>query len=252
VDVPVTVIATTSAAVPPSIGSVVNAASQAAGSVAPGEILTIYGFGAGPSDTASLILDPSGRVAAGLNGAEVLFDGIAAPMIYGSATQANVIVPYEVANHGVTNISLKNGGVTSGTWAMPVAATTPAIFTLASSGIGPAAVLNQDNSVNSAANPAARGSVIQIYGTGEGQTSPAGVTGTVIGADLKTPIAPVKVTIGDQEAVVQYAGSAGNSVAGLFQVNVVVPQSIAPGSAVPIRISVGGVLSPPGPSIAIQ
>jgi uncharacterized protein (TIGR03437 family) len=93
---------------------------------------------------------------------------------------------------------------------------------------------------------------LQIYGTGEGQTSPAGVTGTVNGTDLKTPIAPVKVTIGDQDAVVQYAGAAGNSVAGLFQVNVIVPQSIAPGSAIPIRISVGGVLSPPGPTIATQ
>jgi uncharacterized protein (TIGR03437 family) len=93
---------------------------------------------------------------------------------------------------------------------------------------------------------------LQIYGTGEGQTSPAGVTGTVNGADSKTPIAPVKVTIGDQEAVVQYAGSAGDAIAGLFQVNVVVPQSIAQSSAVPIRISVGGVLSPSGPTIAIQ
>jgi uncharacterized protein (TIGR03437 family) len=220
--------------------------------VAPGEVLTLYGIGAGPSDIAGFTLDPSGKIATALNGAQVLFDAVPAPMIYGSATQANVIVPYEVANHSITNVTLKNGDVTSRSWAIPVSAVTPAIFTLASSGIGPAAVLNQDNSVNSPANPAARGSVIQIYGTGEGQTSPAGVTGTVNGSDLKTPLASVKVTIGDQDAVVRYSGSAGNSVAGLFQVNVIVPQSITPGTAIPIRISVGGVLSPSGPAIAIQ
>jgi len=82
------------------------------------------------------------------------------------------------------------------------------------SGVGPAAVLNQDNSVNSASNPAPRGAIIQIYATGECETSPHGVTGSVIGTGLKTPLLGVKVTIGGQDAVVQYAGSAGASVAG--------------------------------------
>jgi uncharacterized protein (TIGR03437 family) len=250
--VPVSIITTTSAQAPPSVGSIVNAASQAPSPVSPGEILTVYGYGAGPSEVAGFTLDASGKVASGLNGAQVLFDGVAAPMIYGSASQANVIVPYEVANRGVTNITLQNGGATSRTWAVPVAPTAPAIFALAASGLGAAAVLNQDNSVNGPANPAARGSVIQIYATGEGQTSPTGVTGTVNAADAKTPLAPVKVMIGDQDAVVQYAGSAGNSIAGLFQLNAIVPQSIAPGAAIPIRISVGGALSQLGPTIAVQ
>ena len=137
-------------------------------------------------------------------------------------------------------------------WTVPVAAATPGIFTLASSGIGPAAVLNQDNSVNDPAHPAARGSIIQIYATGEGQTAPPGVTGAVTGSDLKTPLLPVKVAIGGQDALVQFAGSAGNAVAGLFQVNAVVPQAVTPGTAVPITISVGGVASQSGVTIAVQ
>jgi uncharacterized protein (TIGR03437 family) len=120
------------------------------------------------------------------------------------------------------------------------------------SGVGPAAVLNQDNSVNSASNPAPRGAIIQIYATGECETSPHGVTGSVIGTGLKTPLLGVKVTIGGQDAVVQYAGSAGASVAGLFQVNVVVPRAVAPGGAVPITISVGAVPSRSGVTIAVQ
>jgi uncharacterized protein (TIGR03437 family) len=250
--VPVTTIGTTSPLAPPFMGAVVNAASQFPGPVSPGEILSIYGFGVGPSNTAGFTLDPSGKVATLLNGAQVLFDGRPAPMIYGSAPQANVIVPYEVDGQATTTIALQFAGVTSAAWAIPVAASAPGIFTLASSGIGPAAVLNQDNSVNSASNPAARGTIIQIYATGEGETSPHGVTGSVIGTGLKTPVLGVKVTIGGQDAVVQYAGSAGASVAGLLQVNAVVPQAVAPGAAVPIAISVGGVPSPSGVTIAVQ
>ncbi|HEY1494530.1 MAG TPA: hypothetical protein VGF49_08295, partial [Candidatus Solibacter sp.] len=228
--VPVTTVVTTGPLTPPFLGAVVNAASQIVGPVAPGEIITIYGFGAGPSNTAGFTLDAAGEVATNLNGAQVLFDGKPAPMIYGSATQANVIVPYEVAGQATTTVALKFGDLTSGAWAIPVAATAPGIF----------AALNQDNSVNGAGNPAARGSVIQIFATGEGQTSPAGVTGSVTGSDLKMPLAAVKVTIGGQDAVVQYAGSAANAVAGLFQVNAVVPQGVATGTA-EIKISVGGV-----------
>jgi uncharacterized protein (TIGR03437 family) len=250
--VPVTKIVTTSALTPPSIGSVVNAASQIAGSVAPGEILTIYGFGAGPSNAAGFTLDASGKLATSLNGAQVLFDGRPAPMIYGSASQAEVMAPYEVADEAITTIALQYGGVTSAGWAIPVTATAPAIFTLAASGLGQAAALNQDNSVNGASSPAARGSVIQIYATGEGQTSPPGVTGSLNGTDPKTPVGEVKVTIGGQDAVVRYAGSAPNSVSGLLQVNVVVPQTVTPGAAVPINLSVGGVPSQSGVSIAVQ
>jgi uncharacterized protein (TIGR03437 family) len=51
---------------------------------------------------------------------------------------------------------------------------------------------------------------------------------------------------------VQYAGSAGNSVAGLLQVNAVIPQAVTAGSAVPVTISVGGVPSQGGVTIAVQ
>ena len=250
--VPVTTIVTTSSRAPPFMGSVVNAAAQFPGSVAPGEILSIYGFGAGPSNPAGFTLDPSGKVATSLNGAQVLFDGRPAPIIYGSASQANVIVPYEVAGQPATTIALQFAGVTSAAWTIPVATSAPGIFTLDSSGQGQAAVLNQDNSVNGATNPAARGSIIQIYATGEGQTSPRGVTGSVIGSDLKTPVLQVKVTIGGQDAFVQYSGSAGDSIAGLLQVNAVVPQAVAPGGAVPVSVSIGGSPYQRGVTIAVQ
>jgi uncharacterized protein (TIGR03437 family) len=250
--VPVTTIFTTSAAEPPSLGSIVNAASQIPAAVSPGEIITIFGFAAGPSNSAGFTLNTAGNVATSLNGAGVLINGQPAPMVYGSAYQANVIVPYEVSNQATTTIELQFGGVTSGVWTVPVAPSAPGIFTIAGTGLGQGAVLNQDSSVNGESNPAAPGSVVQIYATGEGQTSPPGVTGSVITTSLKRPILPVTVSIGGQNAVVQYAGSSGDAVAGLLQVNAVVPLDVTPGSGVPVIVSVGGVPSQSGVTIAVQ
>ena len=251
VNVPVTLLVTVGPDVLPSIGSVVNAASQMPGAVAPGEIVTIYGFGVGPSQTAGFTLDSSGNAATMLNGAEVLFDGRPAPLIYGSAGQVNAVVPYEVAQVISTRIEVVSSGTKSQAWGVTVTAAAPAILTTSGSGTGQGAVLNQDNSVNGASNPAARGSVIQIFATGEGQTSPPGVTGSITQSS-KTPVLPVTVTIGGMDAAVQYAGSAPGDVAGLLQVNAKVPAGVTPGASVPITLTVGGVRSPDGVTIGVQ
>ena len=62
---------------------------------------------------------------------------------------------------------------------LAVTDTAPGIFTLTASGRGQGAILNQDYSVNSAGNRAPKGSVVMIFGTGEGQTNPAGVDGLI-------------------------------------------------------------------------
>jgi uncharacterized protein (TIGR03437 family) len=156
-------------------------------------------------------------------------------------------VPYEVTGQSSTLMQVSytatTGTLQTAVWALPVAASAPGVFTVDATGTGQAAVVNQDGSVNSAANPAARGSVVSIYATGEGQTSPAGVTGSVTGSNPQSPVLPVTVTIGGVAAAVQYAGSAPNEVAGLLQVNAVVPPGVGPGSAVPVTVSVGGVVS---------
>jgi len=121
-----------------------------------------------------------------------------------------------------------------------------------STGTGQASILNQDSSVNSAANPAARGSVISIYATGEGQTSPAGVMGSITQSNSVTPLLPVTASVGGIGATVQYAGEAPGEVAGLMQVNVLVPQGASPGPTVPVTINVGGIVSQAGVTIAVN
>ena len=90
------------------------------------------------------------------------------------------------------------------------------MFTQNASGSGPGAILNQDNSLNGPGNPAAKGSIVTVYMTGEGQTSPAGVTGAITTATLPppqvtpAPLLPVGVLINGQPAALDVRrGSAG-------------------------------------------
>ena len=97
--------------------------------------------------------------------------------------------------------------------------------------------------------------MIVVYATGEGQTSPAGVSGSVIPADpnrLKRPVQTVTATIGDRPATVQYAGSVGGLVSGVMQINILVPQDAPSGASVPISFSLGGNSSQNGVTVAIQ
>ncbi len=79
---------------------------------------------------------------------------------------------------------------------------------------------------------AARGSIISIYATGEGQTQPGGIDGRIAaGSAPPKPALPVTVLIDGKAAEVQYAGAAPGAVAGLFQVNVRIPADATPGAA---------------------
>lgn len=251
VNVPVTLNVTASPSSPPAMAAIVSAGSLKPGVISPGEIITIFGSGIGPPAT-GLALDASGKVATTLSGTQVLINGVPAPLTYASVAQLNAIVPYEVGTAGTATIKVVTNGLESAAWGVPLAPSAPSIFTLGAAGAGQAAVLNQDNSVNGTASPAAPGTTIQIYATGEGLTSPPGVTGSVIHSDLKTPVLPYSVTIGGVDATVLYAGSAGESVAGLFQVNAVIPPGVMPGPAVPVSLKVGNATSPPGVTIAVQ
>jgi uncharacterized protein (TIGR03437 family) len=236
----------------PLIASLVNAASEAQGAVAPGEIITIRGYAVGSLDAIGLILDKDGRVGTNQNGARVLFDGVPAPLLYGSPSQVNAIVPYEVAAHGVTTVEVELNGVRSLPWGIPVVGSAPGIFTINGSGRGRAAVLNQDNTLNLPSNPADRGSVVQVFATGEGLTEPPGVSGSITGGDLKRPVLALSATIGGVDAKVLYAGTSPGSVAGLLQVNVVVPSDAAPDPATPIVLTIGSARSPEKVSIAVR
>ena len=81
------------------------------------------------------------------------------------------------------------------------------------------------------------GSVIALYGTGEGQTTPNGVDGTIVPGQAYSQ-QTITATVGGLPAVVTYAGAAPQEVAGVMQVNVQIPAQVTPGNAVPVVIQV--------------
>jgi uncharacterized protein (TIGR03437 family) len=219
-----------------------NAASNLFLGIAPGEIVTFKGSGIGPTQAVSALPDSDGFYPTQLSGTSVRFNGVAAPLLYTSATQVSAVVPYGVTGP-LAQVTVTYQDQTSVPATIQVFAAAPGLFTADGTGSGQAAAINQDGTVNNASNPAKIGSVISLYATGGGQTSPAGVDGQVSTSPLAAQLLPVQVYIGQQlilsAAQLEYAGPAPGEIAGLMQVNVPLPAGLKTGSTVPVSIIVG-------------
>jgi uncharacterized protein (TIGR03437 family) len=236
----------------PTISAVTNAASNLVGPIAPGEIVVLYGSGLGPAQLTSASVGSDGLYDTLLAGTHVQFDGIAAPILYTSATQVAAIVPYEVMGSGV-QVTVTYQGQTSSPATVPLAVSAPGLFTMSSTGQGQAAAINQSGSINSSSMPVPIGSIISLFATGEGQTSPAGVDGKpAVVPPLPAPILQVTATIGGVTVSnPQFVGGVPGQVAGLLQINAAIPAGVTPGSAVPVAIRVGEATSQAGVTIAV-
>jgi uncharacterized protein (TIGR03437 family) len=206
----------TPSAVAPETASiaVVNAASLASGGIAPGELVTALGTGFDPTNT------------------QVLFDGQSATLFYTSATQINALAPASLSANSTTKISIVVDGAPIQSVSMPVVAAAPGIFTVAD-GTGQAAANNQDGSLNSASNPASRGTVVSLFATGQGSSA-----------------GNVTVMIAGYNAPLLYAGPAPG-FPGLMQINAQIPSGFLPPGIQSVLLSVGAAVSQAGVTIAI-
>jgi len=236
----------------PVIAAVKNAASYAVGGVAPGENIVIGGTGIGPATLTGLVLNANGTIATTVANTQILFDGIPAPIVYVSATQSSVMVPYEIAGRTTTNLTVVYEGVSSLAVPYNVLSVQPGVYTQNASGTGPGSILNPNYSVNGPSNPATAGSVVAVYMTGEGVTSPASTTGGVAAAGCTNkPVAAVTATVGGSPATVNYYGCAPDEIYGVMQVNVTIPASL-PSGAQPVVITVGGAQTQTGVTVSVQ
>jgi uncharacterized protein (TIGR03437 family) len=235
---------------PISVASVVNSASNVPGAIAPGEIVVLYGSGLGPAQLAVAAPGATGFYSTQLAGASVSFGGIAAPVIYASATQLAAVVPYGVTGATVA-ITPSYGGHTSAAISVALAPSAPALFTADSSGTGTAAVINQDGSYNGPAHPANAGDVILLFATGDGLPNPAQSDGQIVGLPLPSPVLPVTLTIGGISAHLDYAGGAPGEIAGMMQINAQVPAGL-PAGPVPVLLQVGSAASPSGVTLNVS
>jgi uncharacterized protein (TIGR03437 family) len=238
---------------------VLNSASYAGGGVAPDEIVTIFGQAMGPPDPFTVRLGADGTVSTVLGDTRVLFNGFAAPLLYTSARQVSAIVPSSVGASSAATVEVEYRGIRSEALTMPVALTRPGIFTTGGSGNGQGAILNEDGTLNSPKNPAAKGSVIAVYITGGGLTDPAVADGSILTGVPPTPKQPIAVMFDDpaeegtvSPAEILFAGGVPQSVAGLLQVNVRIPLWVRPGDGVRIYLQAGSETAEIGVTVAVR
>jgi trimeric autotransporter adhesin len=225
--------------------------------IAPGEIVTFKGSGLGPPQLVSARAGSDGFYPTQLSGTSIQFNGVAAPLLYASANQVAAVAPFGLTGPSA-QVIVTYQGQSSVPATIQVVPSAPGLFTADGSGTGQAAAINEDGTINSASNPAPIGSVISLYATGVGQTSPAGVDGQVSTSPLARLTLPVQVYIGQNhlllsQAQLQYAGPAPGEIAGLMQINVPLIGGLTTGSAVPVAIIVGsGTVSQSSVTIAVS
>ena len=201
--------------------TVVNAASLSPGPVAPGMLLLISGTCIDPTQI------PNTAVAFGPNPALILS---------ADASGILVLVPPVIAGLTSVPIEVLYQNNVIATIPVAVANEAPGLFTVASgqTASGQAAANNQDGSINSQSNPAPRGSIISLYGTGLG-----------IAGD------PVSVTFDNYTAQILYAGPVAG-YPGLFQINAQIPAGYLPTGALTVVVTVGTSPSQSGVTVWVD
>jgi uncharacterized protein (TIGR03437 family) len=200
--------------------------------------MTLTGFAIGPDVGVAYQPGTQGQAPRELAGVQVLFDGKPAPVFYAQSRQINVLAPAELSGQTKTDITVTYRQATVGSLSSTVVDYgSPGIFRLQPGVSTQAAALNQDGTLNTPANPAARGSVVSIWGTGFGLTDPPCATGG-LNAPGSVSLAPgLSVSIADGSppgvpvvyAPALYAGSAPALPCGVSQVNFLVPPHLTPG-----------------------
>jgi len=203
-----------------SLNSVLSAAPSitfySTAAIAPGEVLRILGSQMGPATSTPGII-VSGVLATTVAGVQVTFDGVAVPLLSVSAQEIDLVAPFELAGKSTTTVQVQYNGVQSNAVQVGVIPASVQIL----------GVFNGDFTPNSASNPAQPGSIMILYFSGAGQTSPPSVDGQVNAAPFASFSGPVQINAPDNNPPylpVSYAGAAPGLAAGIFQVNFVAPQ----------------------------
>ena len=235
-----------------SARGVVNAASysttgNSAGGqgLAPGSIASIFGANLATA-TVSATTTPLRTTLAGTS---VSVNGVAAPLFYVSPGQINFQVPLQPQQTPATpGVVVTTGAGSSDPYILDTADPAIGFFSLDSSGCGQGAVLNVHTdgtvSVNSPTDSISPGESLAAYGTGLG-------IGLYVG--VPTPASPLTMggygaaaafdLIMDNNPDVEWDGLAPGLI-GADQFNVLVPQRVREGCAVPFQVAEVSITQP--------
>jgi uncharacterized protein (TIGR03437 family) len=215
-----------------SLDSVQNAVNPASPSntqgITAGELLRLFGKNIGPAAVTPGIIN-DGVLSNTVAGVQVMFDGVAVPLLSVSSGEIDLVAPFELAGKTTTTIQVINNGVASNPVKVAIAA--PPIFAGIVSGrpLQVLGVFNQDFKLNNASNPAEPGSVMTLYMAGAGNSVPPSRNGQINTAPLPGPPSPVQIALPDGDFLhpkllpVTFAAAAEGLAAGIFQINFVAP-----------------------------
>jgi uncharacterized protein (TIGR03437 family) len=165
---------------------------------------------------------------------------VPAHVVYVSPTQVNIQLPWELQGQSSAQMKVViDGDLFGNVVTVPLTNYAPAFFTYGSN-----VAIAQDSSFNliTSTNMAKRGSLIIIYANGLGPVNSQPASGDPALTAGSTTTQPVTVSFGGVTATASFSGLTPG-LQGLYQLNVTVPTSVTPGSAVPVTITVGGVTS---------
>lgn len=238
------------------LNAVFDAFSYQSKTIAPGQIFTIFGSNFGPASLVLGTLGSSRKLTTTVVNTQVLFDGIAAPLLYVVNGQLSGVAPFELTGKTSTNVQLVYNGLQSPVVAVPVQAASISIASADGTGGNGAVVLNKDGKLNTPSNPASVGDTVVIYASYAGPFA-NGVTGTdgrtTTGPPYPAPAGTPSVTMGGVPATkIPYFGNAPTLLESVMQINVVIPAGVPSSPYDQLVISAGGVTSPPWTTIAVQ
>jgi uncharacterized protein (TIGR03437 family) len=240
-----TVSATTPVVPQISAGNVFNAATFQAAGIAPNEFIAIKGTGLGPATGVSSTMTTL------LAGSSVYIGGTASFLTYAQNGQINALVPFGVTGASTT-IQVEFNGVKGNTVTVPVVSSSPGVFTQ-DYGPGQVWMANQDGSFNSGSNPASSNTYVAFWATGQGLINIQLRDGVQpSGPPFPNPLIPVTVTIGGIKVPAANVVFAGLVYSGEIQLNVLVPENVPIGAAVPIVVAIGGASSRTDATMAIK
>jgi uncharacterized protein (TIGR03437 family) len=223
-----------------SSGGVLSGASFARNRpTAPGAFISIFGL-----QLADRLITRDGPpYPLELGDTSVSMGDVRLPLQAVSPTQINAIVPYGIRTGVSQPVIVQRGRTQTAPDSVLVAAAQPAVFTVNQKGDGQGAITDAGYRLVNAGNPTKAGDTVIIFCTGLGEVDPAVASGAAA-AGLARTRNPVTVSIGGRDARVDYAGLTPG-FAGLYQVNAVVPDGVAPSDAVEVVLRVAGQLSSP-------
>ncbi len=237
-----------------SSDGIVNAASFLGGPLSPGGIFSIFGEHMGPETEQGSLgrLNPlTGDLMRTTGDTIVLVNGIPAALFFARQDQINAQAPFEIAGASAAEIVVSYQFAPGAPATVPVATANPAMFTFPD---GTSTIaLNQDGTLNTAADPAPRDTIVAIFGTGQGLVEPLIETGERAAAaePLNRVTSDVSAMIGGVAAEVLFSGMAPGFV-GLVQVNVRVPLGAEAGPVAQLTIDIGGASTQPGLTLAVE